>query len=99
SYAWRSLLTAAGEGHAHEVGRFRRGIFRRILQRQPGGHSGDIRVGQAACDALHTVRFEGIPVADTPARQLRGNVSRSQTDQAWNAWLHAGQTLAMTGDT
>ena len=39
-----------------------------------------------------------MPVADSPARELRHDVGRAQADESRNAWLHAGQPGAMARD-
>src|SRR5690349_12335165 len=70
-------LTSAGHRHAHDIRRLGRQVVRRILAREPRRHRCDVAFRQSRNDALHAVGLGSVAAADTPARELRGDVRRA----------------------
>ena len=93
------LLAAAGQRHANEVGRFRRGVPGRRLLRQPRRHCRHVGVGEPAGNPLHAVRSAACRSPDSPVRELADDAGGAQTDNTRNAGLHSGQARAVTRDT
>src|ERR1700722_17281635 len=89
-------FAAASERHCQRALWDGRGVGRNGQRCQPGGDRGHIAFGQARSNDLHAVRCGCRTRTVAEGTELRADVTRPQTHEARDGYLHAGQLGTMT---